>query len=364
MQAPLPKDHGDGCFTEDNRPEVLNDDDDDETRELNNTEDVLRAQMANLILENNKLKSENEKLSLEKTVGKEATYELCLEKVKDDHKMLKFYTGICDYTTFEALYKYLGPAVHNLAYKDSQTNSGNILTPEYVKRGPKRTLNPEEEFCLVLVRLMLGLLEEDLAYRAGLSQPHISRLCSTWFDFLHCRFRALPIWSSRSCIDETMPKCFKDTYPTTRVVIECTEIFIEMPSSVRSQSATYSAYKHHNTAKALIGITPAGAVSFASDLYTGRTSDKQAAQDCGILNLLETNDSIMADKSFDIGEDLPVGVGLNIPPFLRSKDSLNIEEEMEARKIASVRMHVERAISRIKTFRILSTVFPFLWQQN
>ena len=107
-----------------------------------NTEDVLRAQMANLVLENNKLKSENEKLSLEKTVGKEATYELCLEKVKDDHKMFKFYTGICDYTTFEALYKYLGPAVHNLAYKDSQTNSGNILTPEYVKRGPKRTLNP------------------------------------------------------------------------------------------------------------------------------------------------------------------------------------------------------------------------------
>ena len=182
VQAPLPKDHGDGCFTEDNRPHVVlnNDDADhdddhyDETRELNNTEDVLRAQMANLILENNKLKSENEKLSLEKTVGKEATYELWLERVKVDHKMFRFYTGICDYTTFEALYKYLGPAVHNLAYKDSQTNSGNILIPEYVKRGPKRTLNPEEEYFLVLVRLRLGLLEEDLAYRAGLSQPHMS----------------------------------------------------------------------------------------------------------------------------------------------------------------------------------------------
>ena len=91
MQAPSPKDQGDGCFSEDSRPEVLNDDgDDDETRELDNTEDVLRAQMANLILENNKLKSENEKLSLEKTVGKEATYEFCLEKVKDDHKCSNF----------------------------------------------------------------------------------------------------------------------------------------------------------------------------------------------------------------------------------------------------------------------------------
>ena len=70
-------------------------------------------------------------------------------------------------------------------------------------------------------------------------------------------------------------------------MIDCTEIFIKMPSSVRSQSATYSAYKHHNTVKALTGITPAGAVSFASDLYTGSTSDKQAAHDCGILNLLD-----------------------------------------------------------------------------
>ena len=127
---PLPKDHGEDCITEDNRPQALNDaDDDDETRELNNTEDVHRAHMANLILENNKLKSENEKLSLEKTAG----YELCLERVKDDDKMFRFYTGICYYTTFEALYKYLVPAVHNLAYKDSQTYSGNILTTEYVK---------------------------------------------------------------------------------------------------------------------------------------------------------------------------------------------------------------------------------------
>ena len=74
------------------------------TREVNTTEDVIKAEMANLILENNKLKSENEKLFLGKTVRKEATYELCLERVKNDHKMFRFYTGICDYTTFEALY--------------------------------------------------------------------------------------------------------------------------------------------------------------------------------------------------------------------------------------------------------------------
>ena len=86
----------------------------------------------------------------------------------------------------------------------------------------------------------------------------------------------------------------------TRVIIDCTEIFIEMASTFRCQSATYSGYKSHNTAKGLIGISPAGAVTFVSDLYAGRSSDKQITKDCGILDLLEEGDSIMADKSFEI----------------------------------------------------------------
>ena len=108
------------------------------------------------------------------------------------------------------------------------------------KRGPKRTLKPEKEFFLVLVRLRLGLLEGDLAKRASISVQHVSRICITWFDFLHDVMRMFPIWPTRACIDETMPMCFRETYPTTRVVIDCTEIYIEKACSVRSQSVTYS----------------------------------------------------------------------------------------------------------------------------
>ena len=101
-----------------------------------------------------------------------------------------------------------------------------------------------------------------------------------------------------------------------------------------------------------------------SDLYAGRSSDKQITNDYGILNLLEEGDSVMADKGFDIADDLPKGVTLNIPPFLKGKDHLSIEEKTETRRITSVRIHVERAISRIKTFRILSTVYPITLTAN
>ena len=155
-----------------------------------------------------------------------------------------------------------------------------------------------------------------------------------------------------------MPDSFKQMYPSTRVVIDCTEVFIEMPSSFRSQSVTYSSYKHHNTAKALIGISPSGAVPFVSDFYAGRSSDKQITNDSGILDLLDEGDSVMADKGFEIADDLPQGVNLNIPPFLGGKYHFSIEEETETRGITLVRIHVERETARIKSFKILSTVFP------
>ena len=49
--------------------------------------------------------------------------------------------------------------------------------------------------------------------------------------------------------------------------IDCSEVFIEQPKSLTNQAATWSDYKHHNTVKFLVGITPTGFISFLSDCY-------------------------------------------------------------------------------------------------
>ena len=67
----------------------------------------------------------------------------------------EFYTGFCDYGTFQAFYNYLCPACENLQYIGSG-NSNSVNNKE--KCGPKRLLSPEEELFLCLVRLRLGLL--------------------------------------------------------------------------------------------------------------------------------------------------------------------------------------------------------------
>ena len=52
-----------------------------------------------------------------------------------------------------------------------------------------------------------------------------------------------------------------------------------------------------------------------------------------------------------------IGVPLNIPPFLDGKEQLTTSEVQQGRSIALIRIHVERAIGRLKNFTILKGVF-------
>ena len=146
------------------------------------------------------------------------------------------------------------------------------------------------------------------------------RLVCSWINFLFLQFGSLPIWPSREEIDQSMPQSFKQSFPKTTAIIDCTEVFVEAPESLHLRSSLYSDYKHHNTYKALVAITPAGSLSFVSELFPGSVSDKEIVCRCGILNskFWDKDDEVMADKGFAIRDLLdPLGVKLNIPFFWR-----------------------------------------------
>jgi len=59
---------------------------------------------------------------------------------------------------------------------------------------------------------------------------------------------------------------------------------MQMPCSLRLNSELFSSYKNHTTLKALVGITPGGALSFVSQLYTGHISDRGIVLYSGFLD--------------------------------------------------------------------------------
>jgi len=99
------------------------------------------------------------------------------------------------------------------------------------------------------------------------------------------------------------------------MIIDCTEVSCDIPKQLDQQKLTYSNYKHRNTLKGLIGIVPNGVITFVSKFYPGSISDKKIVADCGVLNIFQPGDLILADKGFLISDLLPSGVNLNIPPY-------------------------------------------------
>ena len=161
--------------------------------------------------------------------------------------------------------------------------------------------------------------EQHLANLFYISQLTFSRIFITRCNFMYLKLGRLNIWPCRKLFDETMPEDFKARYPSTKVIINCTEIRCEMPRSLLLNSELFSSYKHHTTLKGLVGISPKGSFAFIEQLYTSSISKREMVERSVFLYLpFSKRDSIMADKGFAIEDVLPLGISLNILPFLRN----------------------------------------------
>ena len=141
-----------------------------------------------------------------------------------------------------------------------------------------------------------------------------------------------------------MPQCFKFSFGTkTTVIIDCFEMFCVKPTNLLARAQTFSSYKYHNTVKVLIGITPQGCISFVSEAWGGRTSDKHLTENCGLLDKLLPGDLVMADRGFTIRDSVALKhPQLVIPAFTKGKEQLDPIDVEKTRGIAHVKTHVER----------------------
>ena len=119
-----------------------------------------------------------------------------------------------------------------------------------------------------------------------------------------------------------MPMVFRNHFGKCICIIDCFEVFCERPNGLKARAQTYSQYKHHNTVKLLIGITPQGSVSFISKGWGGRVSDLHLTEHCGILNNLPV-DLVLADRGFNIQESIGIYCAeVKLPPFTEGKPQL------------------------------------------
>ncbi|XP_070561662.1 uncharacterized protein [Ptychodera flava] len=289
---------------------------------------------------------------------------LSLENIKDDDKLVHFYTSLPNYATFKALFEYFEPdAAKNLIWRGKYTTTDGTWKNDI--QG-ERKLCLESQFFAVLVQLRLGMLNKEVARNFGISESYFSRIFTTWIHFLSNALQSIiQIPSSEELENEgVLPQCFK-RYTRVKLVIDCTEIFSERPSQLQTRKQTWSNYKHHDTFKFLIGVSAKGAICYVSNMWGGRASDKCITRNCGIMDEFEAGDSCIADRGFDMEAEFSTyGVNLIIPSFKASRSQLTGEEVSQSRRISECRIHVERAIGRLKNFHILDRSIPLSMKRN
>ncbi|XP_048576644.1 uncharacterized protein LOC125559010 [Nematostella vectensis] len=272
-----------------------------------------------------------------------------------DDKKCKYFTGLHT-EQFEALFEFLGPAKYELSYWDGPEN----IEKGSLARGEPQGISVKEQLFLTLLRLRRGFNIATIAHMYSISNTVVRKIFVTWIQFMFCHFKEFEhlMFPSRQALRTFLPKVFQK-FKNVRCSVDCTEFFCQTPSNYAQQGNMFSSYKHHNTMKCLIAVTPNGSACFVSDLFEGSIDDVSIFRESGILKHINPGDAILVDKRFTV-QDLLFNkqATIHIPPFLGKRDCLTKEEELATKRIAKARIHVERFNERLKKFRLIGNIIP------
>ncbi|XP_075554738.1 uncharacterized protein LOC142587540 isoform X1 [Dermacentor variabilis] len=268
------------------------------------------------------------------------------------------HTRSCYFAGYESIVS-APDALRSLCGVDS--NAFSLLLSLLPAVSERTDVTIENKLLMFLMKMKLGVSFAAIGVMFGV---HESTACCIFYTILNTLAEVTKDWIYKPPIEDiklSQPECFKENYPECTLIIDCTEVKTETPSEVRQQHMLFSSYKSCCTLKFLVGIIPNGMIVFASEPFGGRCSDTQITLDSGFLHIVEPGDMILADKGFPgIRTELAhKGVVMIMPPLSAGSGVPFSREEMERTcSIASVRVHVERVIKRIKQYGILKHDIP------
>ena len=119
-----------------------------------------------------------------------------------NQEMLKFYTGLPNWTIFNAVMKLVSPSL------------------------PNSKLSTFQMIVMFLMKIRLNLFDEDIGFRFSVHRTTVSRNFHKVLDVMYVKHSHLIKWPDR----ETLR--FRHFLKRCCIIIDCTEVFIEQPSDL------------------------------------------------------------------------------------------------------------------------------------
>ena len=101
------------------------------------------------------------------------------QSLQGDDSRVKFYTGLTSFVMLKALFDHIRPSA---------------------KEHHRSSLTYFQQFLLVLMKLRLNLLDQDLAYRFAVSQSTVSKVIKKWMEIMYIRLKPLVKWPEREML--------------------------------------------------------------------------------------------------------------------------------------------------------------------
>ena len=310
---------------------------------------MLSAKIETMLLKNEVAKMKTQ-LNPSTTIVSSLSY----ETISQDSSLVNHFVGLTS-EQFRALHNFLNSIcpLDKISYWYSDGQTENKIDDN----GQEAKCSTEEMLYVYLLRLRRAYTIKSLA--VILSTPNrtiketlVRKIFTTYIQLLYKVFRDMQdvMFPARGKIRRFLAKVFK-TMKDVRCVVDCTEFHVQTSRNYARQGNTYSSYKHANTFKCLIAVTPNGGACFVSDLFEGEIDDVQTFRECEIMKHIRPHDVILADRGFTVQDLLnPLQADIKIPSFLKGRSSLSAAEELSTRKNAKARIHVERFNERVKSF--------------
>lgn len=212
---------------------------------------------------------------------------------------------------------------------------------------------------LVLLILRTGLTFEVAAAWFDIKRNNVSDYFRATLILMDKAFAVVYPMPSRDSVRENFPAKIKDMLlcDTVYMTIDCTGVPIQVPSNPTAQSATHSTYYGGNVIKFIIGVTPDGMMSYISDALNGGLSDYGCVVESRFPSILtERRMDILADKGFTSCGLLLIDKGafLYTPERLGKDRQFGWVELTLSRMLAKIRIHVERAVRKVKEWKFFS----------
>ncbi|XP_043937286.1 uncharacterized protein LOC122809677 [Protopterus annectens] len=264
---------------------------------------------------------------------KEAAF--TMENIKEDKKWVRFYTGFDSYERFLTFLEFVTGDVELCAGKiRGHFSKGKIDV------GPNMTLSHEDQLLLVLVRLRLGLLLQDLAFRFRVSESTASRIWLNWTEVMHTRLLQIPVIYSQKYIDSFQPKRVIHHQGITLTILECTDLFFDVSAKDRTKLSNTRPYRDHYIRHGYVIASPNGFMTFSSSLpfgIAGRVGEEHITS---------------GEEEWESEQGVST---LSLPPFLQN---IPVFLPPEQQDLVQQVLSVKSLVDKVLNYRFLKNVYP------